>query len=167
MYKHTPRTHFLSVAVLLGASMASPLASAQCGCPSDKNGSPKAPFGLGLPFPAAPDMAPNPAWQVYEFERDGIRYLQVNDRFGIVRVAVGHIDGTFWILPIGTDADRAAVAGDAVPAGVPTTLYLSTELQVTLYTNGSEHRWLVRTPPPISSAPAVRATRVRVPSRAE
>ncbi len=164
MYKHMPRTHFLSIAVLLGAAAASPLASAQCGCPSDKNGTPKAPFGLGLPFPAAPDMAPNPAWQVYEFERDGIRYLQVNDRYGIVRVAVGHIDGTFWVLPIGTDADRVAVAGDAVPAGTPTTLYRSGELQVVLYKNGNEDRWLVRTAPPIS-APV--RSRVRVQSRSE
>ncbi len=164
MYKNTPRTHFLSIAVLMGASMASPLASAQCGCPSDKNGAPKAPFGLGLPFPDAPDMAPNPAWQVYEFERDGIRYLQVNDRFGIVRVAVGHIGGTFWVLPIGTDADRVAVAGDAVPAGIPTILYSSAELQVTLYRNGNEERWLVRTPMTIN-APV--RSRVRVQSRSE
>ncbi len=165
MYKHMPRTHFLSIAVLLGAAAASPLASAQCGCPSDKNGTPKAPFGLGLPFPASPDMAPNPSWQVYEFERDGIRYLQVNDRNGIVRVAVGHIDGTFWVLPIGTDADRVAVAGDAAPAGTPTTLYRSAELQVILYKNGSEDRWLVRTAPPISAP--VRSSRVRVQSRSE
>lgn len=147
MYKNMPRTHFLSIAVLMGASMASPLASAQCGCPSDKNGAPKAPFGLGLPFPVAPDMAPNPAWQIYEFERDGIKYLQVNDRYGIVRVAVGHIDDTFWVLPIGIDADRVAVNGDAIPAGIPTTLYTSTDLQVVLYTNGDEESWSVRTPP--------------------
>ena len=165
MYKHMPRTHFLSIAVLLGAAAASPLASAQCGCPSDKNGTPKAPFGLGLPFPAAPDMAPNPSWQVYEFERDGIRYLQVNDRNGIVRVAVGHIDGTFWVLPIGIDADRVAVAGDAAPAGTPTTLYRSAELQVILDKYGSEDRWLVRTAPPISAP--VRSSRVRVQSRSE
>ncbi len=166
MYKNMPRTHLLSIAVLMGASMASPLASAQCGCPSDKNGAPKAPFGLGLPFPAAPDMAPNPAWQVYEFERDGIRYLQVNDRYGIVRVAVGHIDGTFWVLPIGIDADRVAVAGDAVPAGIPTTLYTSKDLQVILYRNGDEENWSVRRPPlSINSVPV--RPRVRVPSRSE
>ena len=167
MYKHTPRTHYLSIAVLLGAAVASPLVSAQCGCPSDKNGAPapKAPSGgLGLPFPAAPDMAPDPAWQVYEFERDGIRYLQVNDRQGIVRAVVGHIDSTFWVLPIGSDADRVAVAGDAAPAGIPATLYRSADLQVILYKNGSEDRWLVRKPLPINTP--VR-TRVRVPSRSE
>jgi len=88
MYKHIPRTHILSIAVLLGAAAASPLASAQCGCPSDKNGAPKAPSGLGLSSPAASDMSPNPSRQVYEFERNGIRYLQVNDQYGAVRVAV-------------------------------------------------------------------------------
>lgn len=164
MHKHTSRTHYLSIAVLLSAAVASPMAGAQCGCPSDKNGSPKAPFGLGLPFPAAPDMAPNPAWQVYEFERDGIRYLQINDRYGIVRVAVGHIDGTFWVLPIGTDADRVAVADAAVPAGIPTTLYRSEDLHVILYTNGSEERWLVRKSLPINTSTR---TSVRVPSRSE
>ncbi len=151
MHKNTPRTHLLPIAVLLGAAMASPLASAQCGCPSDKNGAPKALFGLGLPFPTAPDMAPNPAWQVYEFERDGIRYLQINDSSGSVRVAVGHIDGTFWVLPVGTDADRVAVASDPVPAGTPTTLYRSEELQVVMYVNGTENRWLVRAPLPINA----------------
>jgi hypothetical protein len=166
MYKSMPRTHFLSIAVLMGAAMASPLASAQCGCPSDKNGAPKAPFGLGLPFPAAPDMAPNPAWQVYEFERDGVRYLQVNDQYGIVRVAVGHIDGMFWVLPIGTDADRVAVAGDAVPAGIPTTLYTSADLQVTLYRSGNEKNWSVRRPQlSINSVPA--RSRVRVATMTE
>ncbi len=166
MYKSMSRTHFLSIAVLMGASMASPLASAQCGCPSDKNGAPKAQIGLGLPSPAAPDMAPNPAWQVYEFQRDGIRYLQVNDQYGIVRVAVGHIDGMFWVLPIGTDADRVAVAGDAVPAGIPTTLYTSADLQVILYRSGNEENWSVRGPQsPINSVPA--RSRVRVLTRTE
>jgi hypothetical protein len=147
MYKHMSCTRFLSIGILLCAAMASPLASAQCGCPSDKNGSPKAPFGLGQSFPAAPDMAPHPAWQVYEFERDGVRYLQVNDRSGTVRAAVGQIDGTFWVLPIGTDADRVAVPGDALPAGQPTTtIYRSETLQIIRYVSGRQDRWLFRVP---------------------
>lgn len=152
MYKHMSSTRFLSLVVLLGAAMASPLASAQCGCPSDKNGTPKAPFGLGQAFPAAPDMAPNPEWQVYEFERDGVRYLQVNDRFGTVRAAVGRIDGTFWVLPIGVDADRVAVPGDADPAGRSvTTIFRSDDLQILRYVSGSHDRWLFKL---LSQSPA-------------
>lgn len=136
------------LAAVLGFSAltASPLASAQCGCPSDGHGAPKAATGLGQEFPQAPDLAADAAWQVYEFERDGIRYVQVNDRNGAVRAAAGRIGNTFWAMPIGSDADRVAVQGDAAPTGAPQVLFRSSDVEVVLYRDGSHQRWLIRSP---------------------
>lgn len=133
--------------VILGvcALSLSPLVNAKCGCPSDGAGIAAA-SGLGQEFPAAPDLAVDSAWQVYEFERDGIRYTQVNDRYGKVRAAVGHIGGTFWTMPIGADADRVRVQGDAAPVGVPTVLFRSDDVEVVLYQDGVLQRWVVRSP---------------------
>ena len=102
--------------------------------------------GLGQEFPAAPDLAADFAWQVHEFERDGIRYTQVNDRYGNVRAAIGRIGGTFWTMPIGADADRVRVQGDAAPAGIPKVLFRSSDVEVVLYQDGALQRWVVRVP---------------------
>lgn len=134
-----------SAAILLCAASASPMASATC-CPSDGNGAPKAASGMGEAFPQAPDLAADIAWQVYEFERDGIRYLQVNDQYGGVRAVVGRIGGTFWVLPIGDDADRVSVPGDTVPAAQTKSLYRSNDAEVVLYRDAQGDHWIVRTP---------------------
>lgn len=124
----------------------SPAARAQCGCPSDGNGAPKAVTGLGQSHPNAVDMAPDPKWQVYEFERDGIRYTQVNDQNGTVRAAAGQIGDTFWVMPIGADADRVAVPGDVLPLGQSQILTRSDDVEVVLYQDGDRQRWLIRKP---------------------
>jgi hypothetical protein len=159
MLKHSSHPSFLSAAVLLCALVASPLASAGCGCPSDGHGKGKfSGSGLGESFPMSADLAADPAWQVYEFERDGIRYVQVNDKAGRVRAAVGRIDGTFWVLPIGSDADRVSVgaqpqvAGKGLAAGrgvkpvlrsVGKSIYRSNDLEVVLFRNGNQDRWII------------------------
>lgn len=104
---------------------------------------------MGESFPDAVDLAADPAWQVYEFERDGIRYVQINDSNGTVRAAAGRIGGTAWVMPIGTDADRVAVPGDAAPTGIPRVLYRGAEVEVVLYQESGQSRWLVR---PLGSA---------------
>jgi len=99
------------VLVLFGSLLASPLAFAQCGCPSDGHGAKLvASDGLGQSFPMAGLVAKGAQWQVYEFQREGVRYLQINDRAGNIRAAVGVIGGTMWVLPMGMDADRVQVA---------------------------------------------------------
>lgn len=146
MLKYSSTHIFASGALVLSAAMASPLAIASC-CPSDGNGAPqKAASGLGEPFPAAADLASDTAWQLYEFERDGIRYVQVNDQYGKVRVAVGRIGDVLWVLPIGGDADRVALPGDRVPSGQPKSLYRSNDIEVILYQNSAGDRWLIRSP---------------------
>lgn len=146
MSKHLSFPPCLAVVLGLSALTASPLANAICGCPDDGIGAPKAATGLGQEFPQAPDLAADAAWQVYEFERDGIRYVQVNDQSGVVRAAAGRIGETFWAMPIGSDADRVAVQGDAAPAGTPQVLFRSSDVEVVLYRDGTRQRWLIRAP---------------------
>ncbi len=132
-------------AVMLTVAMLTPtMAWAVC-CPDDGKTSPKAERGLGESAPAAPDLAADAAWQIYEFERDGVRYTQVNDSTGEVRAAVGRIGETAWVLPIGRDADRVLLPGDALPAGNARVVLRSKEVEVVLIENGTTHYWQVRT----------------------
>lgn len=146
MFSKSNSTPYLLVCLGLCAMATSPLASAKCGCPDDGIGAQKAASGLGQEFPTAPDLAADSAWQVYEFERDGIRYTQVNDQYGNVRAAVGRIGDTFWTMPIGIDADRVRVEGNATPSGAPKLLFRSDEVEVVLYQDGLLQRWMVRSP---------------------
>ncbi len=132
------RAGILTVAMLTPA-----MAWASC-CASDDKGAPSAARGLGESSPAAPDLSADAAWRVYEFERDGIRYTQINDSAGTVRAAVGRIGGTVWVLPIGRDADRVLLPGDALPAGNTRVLLRSREVEVVLIENGATQYWWVR-----------------------
>ncbi|RDD83762.1 hypothetical protein DVJ77_02605 [Dyella tabacisoli] len=60
--------------------------------------------GLGQAWPNAPDVSSSPRWHVYVFERDGIRFVQVNDLNGTVRGAFATVQGEFLALPIGKDS---------------------------------------------------------------
>lgn len=118
-------------------------------CPSDDKGAPKAARGLGESLPATVDLAADPDWQIYEFERDGLRYTQINDATGKVRAAVGRVGGTAWVLPIGQDADRVRLPGDSLPVGTSRVLMRSREVEVLLIQSEGTDYWLVR---PLMSA---------------
>ncbi|MFC5739953.1 hypothetical protein [Dyella tabacisoli] len=60
--------------------------------------------GLGQSWPNARDVSASPNWHVYVFERDGVRYVQVNDLNGTVRGAFATAQGQYLVLPVGTDA---------------------------------------------------------------
>jgi hypothetical protein len=100
------------------------------------------------------DLAADPAWQVYEFERDGVRYVQVNDKTGRVRAAVGRIDNTLWVLPIGSDADRVSIGSQVLVKGVQPILrstrsksiYRSQDLEIVLQRSGNQVRWVIGLP---------------------
>ncbi len=141
---HFSRSARAPLALLACAVLVSPAAWAKCSCPDDGRDSPAASRGLGESSPDAVDLATDAAWQVYEFQRDGVRYVQVNDSAGTVRAAAGRIGGTAWVMPIGADADRVAVPGDAMPAGVPSVLYRGPGVEVVRYQDGSVTRWLIR-----------------------
>lgn len=135
------RHAFLLASVLLGL----PSLSWAC-CPSDGHTAPKAATGLGDAHPPSTDLASDPKWQVYEFERDGVRYVQINDANGVVRAAAGRIAGTFWVMPIGNDADRVSLPDDALPAGHARVLYRGRDVEVVLVEDEARPRWVIRTP---------------------
>ena len=141
---HFSRSACAPLALLACAVFFTPAAKAKCGCPADGHWNPAASSGLGESSPDAVDLAADQAWQVYEFQRDGVRYVQVNDSAGTVRAAAGRIGGTAWVMPIGADADRVAVPGDTMPTGVPSVLYRGPDVEVVRYQDGSVTRWLIR-----------------------
>lgn len=109
-------------------------------CPTGTGGAP-ARSGLGESYPSAVDLAPGSAYDVYAFELDGIRYVQVNDG-GQVRFAVGYIGDTMWAVPAGVDAGRVLLPGDPLPAGDGVLVY-SGEVTVTRYATAEGEVWAV------------------------
>jgi hypothetical protein len=73
--------------------------------------------GLGQAWPNVPDVSASPHFHVYVFNRAGIRYVQLNDLGGTVRGAYGVADDEAFALPIGVDADRAALPTDPARPG--------------------------------------------------
>lgn len=125
-----------AAAVLLGVVMLGGPAVAWACCPSDGTGVARS-TGLGMQFPVAEDLAIDSAWQVYEFQRDGVRYLQINDRAGGVRAAIAYVSDTFWVLPVGTDPDRVSTPDKprALPTGVTgRVIYRSAAAEVLAFT---------------------------------
>jgi hypothetical protein len=62
--------------------------------------------GLGQSWPNAQDVSSSPHWHVYAFKNNGIRYIQVNDLNGNVRVAFAAANGQFLVLPMGRNASN-------------------------------------------------------------
>ncbi len=130
-----------STVLLLATMFTSPFAYAQVSGGGDV---PKAANGLGQAMPAAVDLASDPAWQVYEFERDGIRYLQINDATNSTRVAIGQIGATAWVLPIGRDADRVAIQAGPPSAVTGRVVYRDDKVDVLHYQQSNQDRWIIR-----------------------
>jgi hypothetical protein len=124
---------------LLAGVLLSPQALA-C-CPTGTGGAPPAKSGLGESSPNAADLAPDSAYDVYAFELDGIRYVQLNDA-GQVRFAVGYIGETMWAVPAGVDASRVRLPGDSLPAGEGELVY-SGDITVTRYATADGEVWAV------------------------
>lgn len=144
MQKRIFNTSILSAALLAAALLMSSQVFAQC-CPGG-GGAPKATSGLGQSTPPATDLAVDPEWQVYEFERGGVRYTQVNDSTGKVRAAVGRIDDVFWVMPIGGDADRVSVDALPVSSSQRKVLYRTNDVEVVLHRTETGDYWEVRQP---------------------
>lgn len=109
-------------------------------------GGPTQSSGLGQSWPNVADISSSSHWHVYAFERDGIRYIQVNDLNGTVRAALATANGELLVLPIGTDADHVSTPqqstkgeAGAKAQGISTeTIYRdsSIQLSVVLQLNG-------------------------------
>jgi hypothetical protein len=120
------------------------IANAKCGCPSDGRDKPSAVTGLGESLPKAADLSSDPEWQVYEFQRDGIRYLQINDGANTARAAIGQIGATAWVLPIGRDVDRVAIQAGVPAAVAGRVVYRDDAVEVVHYRQSNQDRWIVR-----------------------
>ncbi|WNL44475.1 hypothetical protein RKE25_13655 [Dyella sp. BiH032] len=110
--RHLPTRGFktlAAIALLAGVAVAGPAMASNRGA-----------TGLGQAWPNAQDVSSSPRWHVYVFERDGIRYIQINDLNGNVRAAFATQGGSFLVLPIGSDASRLATPQDPQPAPADT-----------------------------------------------
>lgn len=103
--------------------------------------------GLGQSWPNTGDVSSSPRWHVYVFERDGIRYIQVNDLNGTVRASFAAVDGAFLVLPAGVDAQRAtatvrpAAMARVQSASAPETVYNDGLVKVVANTDGHNMSW--------------------------
>ena len=107
--QHTRSRRFarLVVASLVLMTLASANVMATGGAPAS---------GLGQSWPNATDVSASPRWHVYVFERNGVRYVQINDLNGKVRAAFATTGGNFLALPLGVDATRLATPEEPLAA---------------------------------------------------
>ena len=107
---------------------------------------------LGQPWPNASDLSSSPSWHVYVFEREGVRYVQINDIAGNVHAAFGTANGQYLVLPMGLDAPRVYVAAPNSLAVNGVVVYQDAATQVISATDeaGAE-TWTLRSVQPVSS----------------
>jgi hypothetical protein len=86
--------------------------------------------GLGQSWPNAADLSASPNFHAYRFEKQGVRYVQINDANGNVRGAVAYIDGQVLDLPIGVDASHWVVATDPAAPVTGETVYQDQSMTV-------------------------------------
>lgn len=134
--------YIIAFTILMLATMfTSTFAHAQA---SDGRDKPAAVTGLGESLPMTPDLSGDPQWQVYAFERDGIRYLQINDGANVARAAIGQIGTTAWVLPIGHDADRVLIQSGTQSPTTGRIVYRDEKFEVVHYRQSNQDRWIVR-----------------------
>lgn len=108
------KLHRLTVLTLTAGVILPAIASAQVAqastacCSTEPHRTTIATTGLGESAPQALNESQDASWQAFEFMRDGVWYLQVNDRSGNVRAIIGNVDTVFWTLPGGIDANRVS-----------------------------------------------------------
>ncbi|WP_153242496.1 hypothetical protein [Frateuria defendens] len=76
--------------------------------------------GLGTPFPSAKNVSLSPRFHAYVFLKDGVRYIQINDTSGQVRVAVASGGGHYLVLPIGADSGTVSTPDAPQPFATAT-----------------------------------------------
>jgi hypothetical protein len=86
--------------------------------------------GLGQSWPNAPDVSASPHYHAYRFEKQGVRYVQINDVNGTVRGAVAYIGGEVLYLPIGSDASHWVTATDPATPAPGETVYQDESMTV-------------------------------------
>lgn len=138
----TKKTGVLVRIALAGMLLAGAGAAQAC-CPDGGHGAPAASAGLGESLPKARNLASDPAWRIYEFQRDGVTYLQINDVAGKVRAAVGRINDTLWVLPMGADVARVRLPAKAASAP-GTVVYQTSGFVVRVVPGSGGNAWDIR-----------------------
>ncbi|WP_266157598.1 hypothetical protein [Dyella silvatica] len=103
---------------------------------------------LGKTNPQAEDLSISPNWHVYVFHRDGIKYIQVNDQQDQVRVAFATGNGSYLVLPIGSDAHQVSTPQRRLPfhgaATLSETVYTDNAVQVVMAPQSGGVQWQVQ-----------------------
>jgi hypothetical protein len=86
--------------------------------------------GLGQSWPNATDVSANPHWHVYVFDKDGIRYVQVNDLNGSVHGAIATAGGQVLVLPIGSDSQNVSTATSTTTGTSSQTVYSDSQVTI-------------------------------------
>ena len=94
---------------------------------------------LGKAWPNAQDVSRNPRWHVYVFERDGVRYIQINDLRGHVHGAFATIDGAFLVLPMGSADMKTTSFGSSATSPAGETIYSDTTVVVRVAPQANGH----------------------------
>ncbi|WP_307753626.1 hypothetical protein [Xanthomonas albilineans] len=126
----------LAGGLLVGAN------AAQACCPGGIHHAPPAPtVGLGESLPNAQNLSLDPQWRIYEIQRDGVDYLQINDLTGKVRAAVGNVSGVLWVLPMGADVSRVSLPtkGSETKGALP--VYQTSAFIVRLIPGSHGNKW--------------------------
>lgn len=140
MDRNISKTAALASGILLCSALAT-TAHAQTCCPTG-GGNGIATQGLGESMPAATDLSSNATVSIYQFERGGVTYLQINDATGQVRAAVARIENTAWVTPMGKDVDRVSLV-DALDPSRGTVLYDARYFTVQRSTTNGGDAWTV------------------------
>jgi len=99
----------MTVGLLMLAPWATTMALEAPCCASGGNGRPSAVTApssseLGKVSPGGQNLSLSPEYQVYQFTRSGVRYIEVTDLSGVPRAAFASVGGALLSLPIGEDA---------------------------------------------------------------
>jgi hypothetical protein len=87
--------------------------------------------GLGQAWPNATDLSSSPNWHVYVFMLNGVKYVQVNDLNGTVHAAVGVVNGTTSVLPMGVDSQNVTTTPSTTASSTTQTIYSDATTTVT------------------------------------
>ncbi|MBT2767851.1 hypothetical protein J7J08_09380 [Stenotrophomonas sp. ISL-67] len=112
----------------------------------DDHGTEQAKRGLGQSFPNALNQSLHPNWHVYEFERDGISYYQVNDMAGRLHLIVAKAGDAFWSLPAGESGARISLPAWPQlphPTSVPIEVYRDSEFALILHNDSNDAMWSI------------------------
>ena len=74
--------------------------------------------GLGESFPNSKNVSESRNFRVYEFKKDGITYVQINNLNGEVLTAIGLAGNDTFVLPIGTLAASQVVVSQRATSGL-------------------------------------------------